>query len=58
MLVEKFRLELHDLTLLRQILRFDDTNPNEEDQVYFDAIQDIIKWLGTFPLILCILYWS
>ncbi|OAA80095.1 Glutamyl/glutaminyl-tRNA synthetase, class Ib [Akanthomyces lecanii RCEF 1005] len=31
------------------ILRFDDTNPNEEDQVYFDAIQDIIKWLGFNP---------
>lgn len=30
-----------------QILRFDDTNPNEEDQVYFDAIESIIKWLGT-----------
>ncbi|TQW00447.1 glutaminyl-tRNA synthetase [Cordyceps javanica] len=31
------------------ILRFDDTNPNEEDQVYFDAIEDIIKWLGFTP---------
>ncbi|OAR01630.1 hypothetical protein LLEC1_03285 [Akanthomyces lecanii] len=31
------------------ILRFDDTNPDEEDQVYFDAIQDIIRWLGFTP---------
>ncbi|KAJ2974379.1 hypothetical protein NQ176_g6087 [Zarea fungicola] len=31
------------------ILRFDDTNPNEEDQIYFDATESIIKWLGFTP---------
>ena len=27
-------------------LRFDDTNPENEDQVYIDAIKDDISWLG------------
>ncbi|MCG8611481.1 MAG: glutamine--tRNA ligase/YqeY domain fusion protein [Pseudomonadales bacterium] len=27
-------------------LRFDDTNPEKEEQVYIDAIQDDVKWLG------------
>lgn len=27
-------------------LRFDDTNPEKEDQAYVDAIQDAVKWLG------------
>ena len=27
-------------------LRFDDTNPENEDQVYVDAIKDDISWLG------------
>lgn len=27
-------------------LRFDDTNPEKEDQKYIDAIKDNIKWLG------------
>ncbi len=27
-------------------LRFDDTNPEKEEQVYVDAIQEDIKWLG------------
>ena len=27
-------------------LRFDDTNPAKEEQVYIDSIQDDIRWLG------------
>jgi glutaminyl-tRNA synthetase len=27
-------------------LRFDDTNPTKEEQVYIDAIQENIRWLG------------
>lgn len=27
-------------------LRFDDTNPEKEDQEYIDAIQEDVKWLG------------
>jgi glutaminyl-tRNA synthetase len=27
-------------------LRFDDTNPEKEDQEYVDAIIDLVKWLG------------
>jgi len=27
-------------------LRFDDTNPEKEDQAYVDAIMDAVKWLG------------
>ena len=30
-------------------LRFDDTNPEAEEEKYFTAIQDIIKWLGFKP---------
>ncbi|PKS07417.1 hypothetical protein jhhlp_006020 [Lomentospora prolificans] len=30
-------------------LRFDDTNPDAEEKVYFDAIEDIVKWLGFTP---------
>ncbi|KAJ5085380.1 hypothetical protein N7532_010151 [Penicillium argentinense] len=32
------------------ILRFDDTNPEGEEQVYYDAIRDIVKWLGFEPV--------
>ena len=28
------------------ILRFDDTNPDAEEEKYFGAIEDIIRWLG------------
>jgi glutaminyl-tRNA synthetase len=28
------------------ILRFDDTNPDAEEARYFEAIKDIIEWLG------------
>src|SRR4029079_18501935 len=27
-------------------LRFDDTNPEKEEQEYIDAIQDDVRWLG------------
>ena len=31
---------------LKLILRFDDTNPENEDQIYIDAIKEDISWLG------------
>ncbi|KAI9369566.1 tRNA synthetases class I, catalytic domain-containing protein [Aspergillus egyptiacus] len=31
------------------ILRFDDTNPEAEEEKYFTAIEDIIQWLGFKP---------
>lgn len=30
-------------------LRFDDTNPEAEDQIYFDSIKRCVKWLGYEP---------
>lgn len=30
-------------------LRYDDTNPEAEEQVYFDAILEIVRWLGFEP---------
>ncbi|KJH52703.1 tRNA ligase class I, catalytic domain protein [Dictyocaulus viviparus] len=30
-------------------LRFDDTNPEKEDEKFFKAIEDIISWLGYTP---------
>ncbi|KAK8141805.1 Glutaminyl-tRNA synthetase [Beauveria asiatica] len=30
-------------------LRFDDTNPEKEKEMYFDAIQEVVKWLGFEP---------
>lgn len=30
-------------------LRFDDTNPEAEDEIYFESIKDIISWLGFKP---------
>ena len=30
-------------------LRFDDTNPEAEEEVYFNAILDAVKWLGFSP---------
>ncbi|PWN38733.1 glutaminyl-tRNA synthetase [Ceraceosorus guamensis] len=30
-------------------LRFDDTNPEAEEQIYFDAILEIVRWLGFEP---------
>lgn len=30
-------------------LRFDDTNPEAEEEKYFTAIQEIIEWLGFKP---------
>jgi glutaminyl-tRNA synthetase len=31
-------------------LRFDDTNPEAEEEVYFTAIKEMIKWLGFTPV--------
>jgi glutaminyl-tRNA synthetase len=30
-------------------LRFDDTNPEAEEEKYFEAIKDIVDWLGFKP---------
>lgn len=30
-------------------LRFDDTNPEAEEEKYFTAIEDMVKWLGFTP---------
>jgi len=30
-------------------LRFDDTNPEAEEEIYFTAIEDIVRWLGYTP---------
>ncbi|XHG05921.1 hypothetical protein AWENTII_009135 [Aspergillus wentii] len=31
------------------MLRFDDTNPDAEEDKYFEAIEDIVRWLGFTP---------
>ncbi|KAK3353904.1 tRNA synthetases class I, catalytic domain-containing protein [Lasiosphaeria hispida] len=31
------------------ILRFDDTNPEAEEEIYFTAIEDMVRWLGFEP---------
>lgn len=31
------------------ILRYDDTNPEKEEEIYFKAIQDMVEWLGFKP---------
>ncbi|KAF2456275.1 tRNA synthetases class I, catalytic domain-containing protein [Lineolata rhizophorae] len=30
-------------------LRYDDTNPAKEEEIYFTAIQDMVRWLGFEP---------
>lgn len=32
------------------IIRFDDTNPDAEEEIYFEWIIKIVKWLGMFNL--------
>ncbi|VTU23981.1 Glutamine--tRNA ligase [Variovorax sp. SRS16] len=32
-------------------LRFDDTNPEKEEQEYVDAIRDAVKWMGYHPVL-------
>lgn len=31
------------------ILRFDDTNPEKEEEIYFTTIQEMVEWLGFLP---------
>jgi glutaminyl-tRNA synthetase len=31
-------------------LRYDDTNPEKEEEKYFTAIKDMVEWLGECPL--------
>lgn len=31
------------------ILRYDDTNPEKEERVYFDSIKEMVEWLGFQP---------
>lgn len=33
-------------------LRYDDTNPEAEEEVYFTAIEDIVRWLGFNPALI------
>lgn len=33
-------------------LRYDDTNPEAEEEVYFTAIEDIVRWLGFDPALI------
>lgn len=30
-------------------MRFDDTNPEAEEEVYFTAIEEMVRWLGFEP---------
>lgn len=30
-------------------LRFDDTNPEAEEEIYFTAIEEMVRWLGFEP---------
>ena len=32
-----------------QNLRFDDTNPSTEEEIYGDSILDTVRWLGANP---------
>jgi glutaminyl-tRNA synthetase len=31
-------------------LRFDDTNPKGEEKIYFESIEEMVKWLGFSPV--------
>lgn len=30
------------------ILRYDDTNPEKEEEKFFNAIKDMVEWLGYY----------
>jgi len=30
-------------------LRYDDTNPEAEEEIYFTAIEEMVRWLGFSP---------
>jgi hypothetical protein len=38
------------VSLLLTPLRFDDTNPDAEEKIYFDAIEEVVRWLGENPI--------
>jgi glutaminyl-tRNA synthetase len=31
------------------ILRYDDTNPEKEEDTYFESIEEMVRWLGFTP---------
>jgi glutamyl/glutaminyl-tRNA synthetase len=37
------------LTAPYSYLRYDDTNPEAEEEIYFTAILDMVRWLGFEP---------
>jgi len=38
-----------DVTNINSYLRFDDTNPEAEEEIYFTAIEEMVRWLGFSP---------
>lgn len=39
-----------DFSFLYSYLRYDDTNPEKEEEKYFTAITDMVSWLGFSPV--------
>lgn len=37
------------MTACHSYLRFDDTNPEAEEEIYFTAIEEMVRWLGFEP---------
>jgi len=33
-------------------LRYDDTNPEKEEEKFFIGIKDMVEWLGELPILL------
>lgn len=36
-------------------MRYDDTNPEKEEEKYFTAIKDMVEWLGELDLFLLLI---